>query len=289
MEPLSSDVLHWVEHVIGHGAAVTGTEVLKAKKTQPTWLLHLDEQGRSMRAVLKVSPLGWEGGVSSEATALELLKDLGIPAPGLLGVNVDGRTGSLLLLQTYLPGSNSPETQSPLLRMRAFGAATAHLHGARLPVDHRLPHIDRPVWHDHYIPDRQEGRAPTTPLLQAAEQVWASIRPPDHDEVLVHGDHHHGNVLWKGDTVIALIDWDGAGAGNPGLDLGWARLEATFAYSTAAADEIAYGWTDVTGHSPENLAYWDMVAALQNHAHIGDRTDGRDQFLVNALEQLDTM
>lgn len=43
MEPLSSDIRHWVERAIGSGTTVTATEILKAKPTQPTWLLHLNE------------------------------------------------------------------------------------------------------------------------------------------------------------------------------------------------------------------------------------------------------
>lgn len=289
MAPLSTEVIRWVERELGHGMRVTDTELLKAKGTQPTWLLHFNERDVSTRAVLKVSPLGWESGVRDEATALHLLKALGIPAPELLAFDADGQTGSLLLLQTFVPHTNRPETQSPLRRMRAFGAAAAQLHAASLPADDQLPHIDRPVWHDRFIAERKEGRAPTTPLIQTAERTWAEIRPPDDEDGLVHGDLHHGNVLWNDDAVVALIDWDGAGAGNPGVDLGWARLEATFAYSMAAADEITRGWTDAMGRAPKNLPYWDLIAALQHHAHIGDLTEIRDRFLANALEQLDTM
>lgn len=285
MEPLNPEILRWVEHVIGPGAEVVDTTVLRPKETQPTWLLHLKTRGTSMHAVLKVSPAGCAAIVQREAATLQLLATIGIRAPRLLGVATGGHAESLLL-ETFLPGSNDQRTRSPLLRMRALGAAAAHLHATTLPPHHTLARIKGPVWHDHFIAERQQGQAPTTPLLQAAEQLWASYQPDGRD-VLVHGDLHHANVLWDGDSIVALIDWDSTGTGNPGIDLGWARLEATLAYSTAAADQITPGWVDITGNEPESLAYWDLIAALQNHAHIGDRTYGRNQFLQAAMKRID--
>jgi len=287
VQPLSSEILQWVERTIGK-ATVVDSEVLCAKATQPTWLLHLTVRDRPMRAVLKLSQLGWETGVRGEAATLQLLEKLDVTAPRLLGVDTDGQTGRLLLLETYLAGSNKPGSRSPLPRMRALGAAAARLHAVALPANHGLPHIDRPVWHDNFIAERHDGRAPTTPLIRAAEQVWSSTHPPPGDDVLVHGDLHHWNVLWNNDdTVVALIDWDSTGTGKPGIDLGWARLEAALGYSMSAADEIVHGWTDVVGRAPDNLAYWDLVASLQNHAEIGDRSAGRDDFLRSAMRRID--
>lgn len=282
MEQVSPEILRWVERAAGRDARVIRYEILKAKQTQPTWLIHLERT----RAVLKISPLSWDGGVRGEAATLRLLETLGITAPRLVGVDLDGATGFLLLLETYLP-NRGPGSTSPFARMRALGGAAAQLHLTALPVVHDLPRIGRPVWHDNYIADRRSRNTPTTPLLQEAEQRLEGIQQPAGHEVFVHGDFHHGNALWDDESVVALIDWDGSGLGNPGIDLGWARLEAALAYSPGAADEITYGWVDVTGHEPANLAYWDLVAALQSHADIGDRTEGRDQFLRAAMKRLD--
>lgn len=280
------DVLQWVERIVGPSARVVATDLLRAKPTQPTWRLLLDDKGTHVWVVMKISPLDWEGGVRIEAHALDLIHTLGIPAPRLLGVDVIGEPAVVVLLESHLPGSNSGVTARPVERMHALGVAAAALHSTRLPVDHGLAHIDRPACHDNFIADRQAGRAPTTPLLQAAEQLWEQCEAPMTDDVLVHGDFHRANVLWHGDQVSAYIDWDGTGVGHPGIDLGWSRLEAALAYSAPAADAIVHGWTDVTGSPPDRLAYWDLTAALQNDADIGDRRAGRDQFLNGALHRL---
>jgi aminoglycoside phosphotransferase (APT) family kinase protein len=282
MDNLSADVLRWVERTVGGGARIVGRDLLRAKQTQPTWLLHLSAARGPAAAVLKVSPPGWEGGVRREAAALQLIDDLGVPAPRLLGVDVTGELGSLLLLETVVPGTGTPEPGPPLGRMRALGAAAAHLHTLTLPPGHGLTRITKPVQQDDYIGARRQGQAATTPLLELAESVCATLTQPGHHEGLVHGDFHPQNVHWTNDRVVAYIDWDSA-VGHPGIDLGWSRLEAALAYSPAAADEIAHGWAMVTGREPDSLGYWDLVAALQTHADLGTHTGRRDAFLRAAL------
>ncbi len=67
--------------------------------------------------------------------------------------------------------------------------------------------------------------------------------------MLVHGDLHLGNTLWIGNTFAGYVDWDGAGVGRRGVDLGWSRFEAALQYSPSAADEIVRGWAEETGPS----------------------------------------
>lgn len=101
-----------------------------------------------------------------------------------------------------------------------------------------------------------------------------------------------------------MIDWDAAGVGPPGIDLGTMRLDAALYYGPAAAGQILDGWRQAAGQEPEHVAYWDIVAALTT---VGDMaqcvpplldhhrpdldapmlTARRDAFLSAALTQLD--
>jgi aminoglycoside phosphotransferase (APT) family kinase protein len=51
----------------------------------------------------------------------------------------------------------------------------------------------------------------------------ASLPVPDGELVFVHGDLWQGNTVWIGDSCSGMIDWDAAGAGSPGIDLGTLR------------------------------------------------------------------
>lgn len=106
------------------------------------------------------------------------------------------------------------------------------------------------------------------------------------------------------EPVHGVIDWDIAGAGPPGIDLGTLRLDAALYFGPAAAAQVLDGWRQAASRKPEHVAYWDVVAALTT---VGDlahcmpplldhhRSDldaptltaRRDAFLSAALASLD--
>ena len=122
--------------------------------------------------------------------------------------------------------------------------------------------------------------------------------------MFVHGDLWQGNSMWSGEEFVGVVDWDQAGAGHPGVDLGWLRFDAAILYGADAPAKILDGWRDASGREPDAVAYWDGVAALCSPADMADwlavfhrqgRTDlnvatlnrRRDAFLRQALEKLD--
>lgn len=126
---------------------------------------------------------------------------------------------------------------------------------------------------------------------------------PEAETVFVHGDLWHGNTMWTGDSFVGMIDWDSAGAGHCGVDLGSIRLDAALMFGLPAAAEVLAGWQRATGREPDGTAYWDVVASLNTPAdmvkplpnlHAQGRTDldaatlaaRRDAFLQLALAAL---
>jgi aminoglycoside phosphotransferase (APT) family kinase protein len=65
-------------------------------------------------------------------------------------------------------------------------------------------------------------RAPEELTTRAGELggLLAAQAPPERPPTLVHGDYHYGNMLFKGPTVVAILDWEIAELGQPLLDLG---------------------------------------------------------------------
>jgi aminoglycoside phosphotransferase (APT) family kinase protein len=88
-----------------------------------------------------------------------------------------------------------------------------------------LPHRPRPCAVDDRAAERRRGLMPTTPLLKEADERVRSQQVPVAESVFVHGDVWSGNMLWEGDRCVALIDWNTAGVGDPGLDLGSLRMQ----------------------------------------------------------------
>ncbi|MEQ4210412.1 aminoglycoside phosphotransferase family protein [Actinopolymorpha sp. B9G3] len=248
MSDLHELFVRWAQRTLGRNARVVSKTALKLKTTQKTWLLRVEQAHASTSVVLKTSPIEWySGGPMTEEVVLPLAEELGLPAPRLLGVDVNEQAEVTVVLSTLLPGDSTLPAEAPLLRLRSLGSAAARLHAIPMSARPGLPHHKRPVPYDPYVPDRREGKAPTTALLEEADRVVSAMRPPDADPVLVHGDYHPGNTMWLGDAFVGYIDWDTAGVGRPGIDLGWCRLETALHYSEEAADQILLGWRDETG------------------------------------------
>ena len=126
---------------------------------------------------------------------------------------------------------------------------------------------------------------------------------PEEPIGLVHGDLWQGNVLWEGDRLSSVLDWDCAGHGPAGIDLGSLRCDAATAFGVDAADDVLAGWQDETGVAFAHLAHWDAVAALCTPPDLGWFTEAihgqgredldratmlarRDAFLEAALREL---
>jgi aminoglycoside phosphotransferase (APT) family kinase protein len=234
----------------------------------------------------------------TEAAALEVAAKAGLPVPALLGHDDD----ALLMLLEWLPGASHIPAEPGEDRLRAIGAAAARIHAVDFEPSEVLPLRERPIADVDFARIRREHGAST--LLIDAERIVADSRPPAERVAFTHGDLWHGNTLWDGGELSALLDWDAAGAGAAGVDLGSLRCDAAICYDLKAADLILAGWEAGAGRRPENLAYWDAVAALASPPDMGwvagaiadqgrpDLDDGplltarRDAFLRQALSRL---
>jgi hypothetical protein len=190
-----------------------------------------------------------------------------------------------------------------LVRLERGGRARGVvLHAVALAPSEALPRRDRPIAVEGFAALRRQQPRPR-PLLLEAEARVAALPSPDAAG-FVHGDLWQGNALWSGDTLAALVDWDCAGAGAPGVDLGSLRCDAAICFGPEAADDVLVGWEGGAGRPAGNVAHWDAVAALSTPPDMGwfpgaiagqGRPDltrellvrRRDAFLRAALDRLD--
>ncbi len=262
-----------------------------------------------------------------EVAGLTFAEEHGIAAPQLLAADLDGtETGVLAILSTALPGSHhAPNVTS----LRNLGAAAAKLHDIPLSPQPDLPLRTRPRQGEDFVTERrwaaqyqaaskceQEAilakvlsqrpgwsvdtakdkllKIRTTPLIRAAEEQLKQFQVPVNQTLFVHGDLSIGNAVWNNSAVIGIIDWEGAGAGHYGIDLGDLRFEGSLHFGLRAADEALEGWQQAAGQKAEDVAYWDLVAALNTPASLArwaatvpGATERRDEFIRAALIQLD--
>jgi len=116
------------------------------------------------------------------------------------------------------------------------------------------------------IADTDFAQATSSPVssaaLREARRRMAAVDRPCEERVLVHGDLWQGNTLWVGDRLSGILDWDRAGVGPYGIDLGYLRCDAAVTHGLGAADAFLDGCEEARGHRAQQVAYWDLVAAL---------------------------
>jgi aminoglycoside phosphotransferase (APT) family kinase protein len=215
-------------------------------------------------AVMRVGTADEVSALRVEQAGLALAATSGLPVPRVLAANFDEDPPALLIER--MPGSSAIPSERAPARLRALGAAAATLHSVAVPAAAQLARRDRPI--DGVDFDRLRASAPAQDLLVRAEHARDTHRPHSADG-FVHGDLWQGNAMWDGDRLTALIDWDCAGVGPAGVDLGSLRCDAAMCFDVAAAGDVLAGWEAEAGRSADDVAYWDVIAALSTPPDIG--------------------
>jgi aminoglycoside phosphotransferase (APT) family kinase protein len=330
----SESTLRWAADAIGAGAKVVAVEALH--DNPGPWWLRVEHNGIVAEVVLRAVARVPAPEVAVEAAALRIAEKHGLAAPRLLASDPEGRViGTPATVVTALPGSSALPAKVTPERLREAGAAIAKVHTVGLEPCSDLPLRIRPTqgvdralegrWATlHHACAESEksavidalceltgwtaerarqvvGGPCSTPLLQLADERIRQLGRPAGETVLVHGDVWGGNMRWNGDTCLGLIDWRNAGAGDPGVDIGELRMQMAHQYGLHTAVHVLKGWERESGRAATNVAYWDVVAALNTPAGMAgwpgfDDHGGpaapqvvvqrRDAFLRAALDQL---
>jgi Ser/Thr protein kinase RdoA (MazF antagonist) len=333
----SEAVLRWAADAVGVGAKIVAVHGLHGG-SRP-WLLRIEHGGSTREVVLRAvvaDPIGIDF-IATGAAALRIAEQYGLAAPRLIASDLDGRaTGTAATLETAVPGSSASPAKVSVERLREAGATIARVHAVSLKPQPDLPLRIRPTQVDDRAMERRwatlyrassDSEKPTvvdalceltgwpadrarlvmsrtrsTSLLQLADDRVREIPRPQGETVFVHGDIWAGNMMWSGDTCVALIDWKLAGAGNPMVDLGELRMQIALQYGPAAPAHVLDGWQRESGREATDVPYWDAVAALNTPADLDDWVPGfddrgrplggpaltarRDAFLREALDRL---
>jgi aminoglycoside phosphotransferase (APT) family kinase protein len=252
-------VLRWAANQMGAGARAVAVKGLRAGGGP--WQLRIDHSGTVLEAVLRVGDTSTRQLLATEAAALALAEDHRLAAPRLLAADLDGAAaGRPALLMTVLAGTSTIPTTASTARLQALGAAAATLHAVATTPRPGLPLRQRPLADVDFAAMRRARGS--SPLLEAAAERVNQAPIPQGGIGLVHGDLWQGNTLWAGERCVGMVDWDAAGVGHPGIDLGTLRLDAAILFGLPAAAVVLEGWRQAIGQQLHAMAYWDLVAAL---------------------------
>jgi aminoglycoside phosphotransferase (APT) family kinase protein len=257
-----AEALDWASAVLD-----TEVTVLRGlRRGASPWLLRAGDR----EVVLRVARAGRAAETATEVAAMTCAARAAgdiLPVAELLGYDLAERTGYGLVLTACLRGTSVIPPEPDPERLRTLGAAAARISSIEVTPAPALPVRSRPIEIADFASKRRERGA--SDLLRAAEVAVAATRPDDNRPGLVHGDLWYGNTLWDDGRLTAVLDWDCAGVGPAGIDLGSLRCDAAWCHGAEAAEYILRGWEAEAGRTASDVPYWDAVASLASPPDMG--------------------
>lgn len=242
--------------------------------------------GACVPYVLKLAPVGvphrGSTDVYRQAALLRALHVAGLPAPRVPWASPDDAAlGTPFIIMERLPGrtfviwephasfSPDPDFIRSLWLQSAQALARFHqldwktsLQDWETPstLSTELARWTRLLRH---APDPEWAASGT----RLAAELVAAV-PPERAVGLVHGDFQPGNVLFDQGRLVGVIDWDLAGIGAQGIDVGW-MLMMIDPHAWAAGwkpvapltrDELLAAYRNANGTALQDLEWYQAFA-----------------------------
>jgi aminoglycoside phosphotransferase (APT) family kinase protein len=202
-----------------------------------------------------------------EFRTFELLQRHGIPSPQPLYLDEQGAVlGIPGIVTSYVSGKQIESPSDPVGWARALAVMLARIHA--LPCDTAAKSflLDADSEATWFL------RSGAVPDYMAAHPDGAAVWQMVHDlsphrqqvqPTLVHIDYWPGNVLWDQGQIVAIVDWEEAAFGDPGIDVAYCRMEMFLSGMGRVADEFLSTYETERGQPIANLGFWELAAAAR--------------------------
>ncbi len=205
-----------------------------------------------------------------EFQALQRLRQHGIPVPPPLLLDETGATLGLPGIITEFVAGAAIEPPTEAQRWGAMAARTARM----LARIHRTPFTEADkrllmddnvevAWFikDGTMPAWMRQHPAGSAVWQLVQAHWRQRAPAP--TCFLHTDYWSGNILWQGDKISAVVDWEEAGYGDPAADVAYCRMEYYLEGLPEAADVFLRVYKEMTGYKLRNLPLFELAASAR--------------------------
>ncbi|MBX2800787.1 MAG: phosphotransferase [Myxococcales bacterium] len=197
---------------------------------------------------------GWkpmeEGATSTEHALLNALAERGFAVPRSRHIDLSGEVlDRPFIVIDFVQGAKEPDDLT--VGLEAMARFLVQLHAVD-PSSLALPaRDDLAEVIGEYLPERFDA------VRRLIERVGV---PPATGASVLHGDYWPGNVLWRGNEIAAVIDWEDAAVGDPVADFAACRVELLYKYGPEASSTFTHHYLQQRGRPVPDavLALWEL-------------------------------
>jgi aminoglycoside phosphotransferase (APT) family kinase protein len=205
-----------------------------------------------------------------EFRMLEFLQDTGVPAPVPLYLDAEGALlGVPGIVTSYVSGQQlelpSDHPSGPLDWARSLARMLVKIHS--IACDRARSFLldanSEATWflRSGDVPDYMDAHPDGAMVWQTVHDLWPHIQPVE--PALVHLDYWRGNLLWDQGRITAVVDWEEAAYGDPGIDVAYCYMELVIMGMMEAAQEFLRVYGAEMGQPIVNLGFWELAAAAR--------------------------
>jgi aminoglycoside phosphotransferase (APT) family kinase protein len=199
---------------------------------------------------------------------LQFLKKHDVPVPDPLYLDNTGAVlGSPGIVTQYMPGKLIMAQPYPMQWAEILAHTLASIHNTPIDVS-KMPFLldanSEVLWFlksKDSMPEYISAHPKGDDLWQAMFDYQPGLIRVEPS--LVHIDYWSGNILWDQGVISAVVDWEEAAQGDPGIDVAYCRMDMILCGMSEAADKFLAAYEKEMSKPVANLGFWELAAAVR--------------------------
>jgi aminoglycoside phosphotransferase (APT) family kinase protein len=229
--------------------------------------LVIEEQGKPCRTVvIRIHGPNHNGHPAAfEFELLRALTGLPICAPRALALDESLRyIPHPFLILDHIDGEIAVLNDAADRRIVKMAKFLALIHSVPIPPLPLLPIRNDPLPElFDYLPLDREFDALRHGLSTIGNSPCAGV------PALLHGDFWPGNLLWQGEDLVGILDWEDAACGDPLSDVACTALELRYVVGSDGAERFLQAYQGLKPLDRRRLALWQLYVASAAHHAMG--------------------
>lgn len=200
-----------------------------------------------------------------EYQLLSALYENGLPVAEPLAIDASGKVmPQPYLIMTFVEGVTIIPPGETDKRIATMAALLVDIHAAKKSNLPELPlRLDPLPEVLDFLPEGDEWQA----LRDCLQRIPATAYT--EEPKLLHGDYWPENILWQGDRIAAVLDWEDAAIGDPLSDVAAAGLELRYKFGVQAMHEFTRAYAAHQPLDSRRLALWRIYVAAAAQRYMG--------------------